>query len=167
MLNMIMRKLKTPKDLNRANTEFWEKTNSEFTDLVEQYPHDLVEAVSMTSRLISAGHMHDQKFIEDTSLEMQLQKAKDRRAKNNSCLAKKSRKDILQVEIERIVSENPAITQKELLAYLENEKNTGIIHDIDEDNIYFSEGAGRPEKSAPISGLRSRLSRVKMKSKSR
>ena len=97
---MIMRKLKTPKDLNRANTEFWEKTNSEFTDLVEQYPHDLVEAVSMTSRLISAGHMHDQKFIEDTSLEMQLQKAKIIRAKNNSCLAKKSRKDILQVEIE-------------------------------------------------------------------
>jgi hypothetical protein len=158
-----MSKPKTPEDLNRINTEFWAKKNTEFAKLIEQYPHDLAEAVDRANRLISAGHMHNPAFLEETSLEAQIQKAKDRRAKNNSVHAKKPRVDALQAEIEKIVSHKPTITRDELFTQLEQLKGLGIIQDIEDDLIHFSSSENEPVKTATISGLKDRLSRARKK----
>jgi hypothetical protein len=162
-----MRKPKTLAELNKRNRKFWEKHHQEFVALAENYPSDLTDAADLASRLISAGHVSDPVFVKETSLYTQLQKAKERRAKYNSVHAQRPRPDALQVEIEQIASRKPYITEKELLDALETIKGMGIIQDIDKEDIYFAEGEGGPEKCAPISGLRSRLSRVKKKIKSR
>jgi hypothetical protein len=73
--------------------------------------------------------------------------------------------DALQTLILEIALKNPRITKTELLADLENRKLRSVVVDIDYElgSIDFNNKNDRQLKSAPISGLKDRLSRAKKK----
>jgi hypothetical protein len=68
--------------------------------------------------------------------------------------------DLLQERIVEIVRTSPKITCHELLSRLRDEAGGLVIEDIDEEEIWFN-GRNGSSKSAPLSGLKDRLSRAK------
>jgi hypothetical protein len=62
-----------------------------------------------------------------------------------------------------IARKNPSVTERELLAELEKRKLGSVVVDIDEKLGKISFDSNRKEKSAPIKGLKDRLSRAKKK----
>ena len=105
----------------------------------------------------------------------------------NERIAKKTRKDVLkeraryagrasksdglQILIEELVSKNPTISLKELESILRSDEQSanysGIILGINDQIIEFKNGSDKSGKdqikSAQISGLKDRLSRIKKK----
>mgnify|MGYP001443759696 FL=1 len=80
-------------------------------------------------------------------------------------IGRKPRIDKLQERILEIVKIKPEITEKNLLLELENEKNLGVIEDVDDEAITFIDKKGK-SKTAPITGLKDRLSGAKKRLKS-
>lgn len=84
-----------------------------------------------------------------------------------SVIARKPRQDGLQQLIVEIVGSNPAITEKELLRELESRQNLGVILTVTERDIEFvtkargEDWANGKIESAPISGIKDRLTRAK------
>jgi hypothetical protein len=80
--------------------------------------------------------------------------------------ARKSRPDALSALIVDIVEQKPDVTESELLAELRKHDRGSVIDDITEDRIFYSKN-GYGGHSAPISGLKDRLSRLRKKRESR
>jgi hypothetical protein len=74
--------------------------------------------------------------------------------------------DALQSLIERIVARRPSISAEQLLEALRDHERIRPIQDIVAGVIEFTDHNGA-SKSAPISGLKDRLSRAKKKIRSR
>jgi hypothetical protein len=79
---------------------------------------------------------------------------------------KAAKEDALQKYIIKCVRLNSKITESQLLNMLMNQKGHGLIDDIDDDVISFSNPNGTI-KDAPVTGLKDRLSRAKKKISSR
>ncbi|OAI14215.1 hypothetical protein A1507_15545 [Methylomonas koyamae] len=81
---------------------------------------------------------------------------------NKRAAGKKPKPDTLQILINQIVRNNPEISEKELLSKLEKEKGLGVIEDVEDIDIVFSDKNDQL-KAARVSGLKDRLSRAKKK----
>ena len=88
---------------------------------------------------------------------------------------KKRKRDVLQEMIDGFVSENPNISEKDLLSRLKEENGEGTIESIgseaaciagDYPLICYVDDKGN-QKTAPVHGLKDRLSRAKKKINSR
>jgi hypothetical protein len=104
-------------------------------------------------------------------LELAFEDAEKRRAKIRSGDGSKGgrprRGDALQGLIEEIVSARPAISSASaLLEQLREFQYQGVVIDIEDDKIWFSD-ARDASRSAPISGLKNRLTRARKSAKSR
>jgi hypothetical protein len=78
--------------------------------------------------------------------------------------------DALQKRIVEIVQERPGITAPQLLDRLEAEERGGLIQEIVDGVIHFTQPDGSNDgrsKTAPVSGLKDRLSRAKKQLSSR
>ncbi len=148
-------------EINRRNKMFWEDKANEFIELCEKYPHDAREAATLVEKLMKAGHGNDQDFTKETSLESAMQNAKKLRAKDNAKRACQPRPDPLQLLIQKAVLENPSIRANGLLTWLKEQERGEVIDEITSDEIYWIVDNGRGGSSAPISGLKDRLSRAK------
>jgi len=80
--------------------------------------------------------------------------------------AKRPRPDALQILICEIVANEPEITVTELLAVLNKYPRGQVIDEITQDEICFVQD-GHGGNSAPVSGLKDRLSRARKRIKSR
>lgn len=76
--------------------------------------------------------------------------------------ASKPRPDPLNTLIHEVLTDNPAMTEKEVLEALYEHERSGVIEEITEDEIYYIKG-GKGGFTAPISGLKDRVSRIKKK----
>jgi hypothetical protein len=78
-------------------------------------------------------------------------------------IAKKRRRDGLQLRIEEIVAEHPDIGTRGLLAALRTDQHGGVIEHISDEDDGTIEWCDEndPAGTAPISGLKDRLSRAK------
>ena len=74
--------------------------------------------------------------------------------------------DSLQLLIEEIVERCPSITAHQLLCELQSQQHFGVIQDIDDETICFT-NCGDRFKTAALTGLKDRLSRAKIKLRSR
>jgi hypothetical protein len=152
-------------ELNRLNAKFWQRETSEAErrsadpDLL---PLALADLASDDRRLVPLSR---QKSLEQALMDAEalldspiLVRRGQRRL---SLLGGKAKKpDALQCLIIKIVSGQPQITEKKLLHELKMAGDVrDVVEDIEDGTIYFVDG-GR-SKSAPISGLKDRLSRAK------
>jgi hypothetical protein len=87
-----------------------------------------------------------------------------RRFSHRGGLATKT--DALQQIILKIVEKKPSITQPELVEQLRAHQHDGVIDDIGDADISFRTHTGKL-KTAPLSGLKDRLSRAKKAIRSR
>lgn len=81
-------------------------------------------------------------------------------------IARKSRPDALQSLILGIMKSKPGMKPRELLEVLREYEGGPVIDEITEDKIFFIQN-GQGGKSAPISGLKDRMSRARKKLSSR
>jgi hypothetical protein len=71
------------------------------------------------------------------------------------------RPDALQLHIVELVQANPKITAAQVLEKLQAIPRPGPVDDVDETHIHYRHGRADHLKSAPISGLKHRVSRAK------
>lgn len=82
--------------------------------------------------------------------------------------AKKPRPDALQLLIESILSEHPGVTAAGLLVEMRKPEHGDVIDSIDDvDGVIEWRDENNPAGTAPISGLKDRLSRARKKTSSR
>jgi hypothetical protein len=90
------------------------------------------------------------------------------RSGSQSERASNPRQDPLNTLISEILTDNPAMTEKEVLEALYDFERMGVIEEIDkEESLIYYIKDGRGGFSAPISGLKDRVSRIKKKIYSR
>jgi hypothetical protein len=107
-----------------------------------------------------------------TDLEVELIRGERRKFSAKGGRARKG--DALSALIEKLVRQEPDLTEKDLLGKLEAQVGEGVIESIGEENAaligdsiqikFWSDGR---IKNVPVSGLKDRLSRTKKKIKSR
>jgi len=155
--------------INKQNRDFWEKEN-ELRD--KRISIDVIftiatnEMRSETSRGVSA---RAQKTFELAlaDAENTLQLVRNDFSRKGG---KKHKSDSLQDLILKLVRENTRITGNQLLEKLEDQSGDGIISSVDgwsdvlagetRNILYFDEHTQK-DKTAPLSGLKHRLSRAK------
>lgn len=161
------------RNLNDQNRKFWAKQSK----LTEQLITDpIVYPLALHDMRLKADRLplKEQKSI-DYALVEAAQKLKEYMLLKNPSPAEKARKrhlsrkggsasktDALQMLIHACVRQSPAISQRELLHYLKTYLGCGILRVIDNGKIEFLNYNGKL-KTAPVSGLKDRLSRAKSK----
>lgn len=157
--------------INRRNKQFWSKQSKLTVQRISDPTLYALAARDMLSEAIRVG------FREQKSLDQALADAEQsqnilleslphaeepwrRIASRKGGRALKT--DALQVLIETCVRERPDITQRQLWHRLNKHLGLGVIRAIDSQKIEFSARNGEP-KTAPVSGLKDRLSRAKSK----
>jgi hypothetical protein len=156
-------RLRTLADINRRNDEFWAPRNAL---LRRACSNDEVRELAVEILQHPGLQVLPPYVFYYPAFEL-AEKALQRFA---SALARKggraAKRDSLQRLIERIVRDNPAITECQLLAEFRSRQiGRDVIDDIDEQDISFFH-CGRT-KVAPLSGLKDRLSRAKKQIRSR
>jgi hypothetical protein len=162
-------------DFNERNREFWARQKI----LMDRRMADrailetAVEAIdSETKRHVA---IRSQKSFEEALQDAERAKRRFVRQQARSG-GKAAKADSLQMIITDIVQKNPEIAVTQLLLELRKYQGDGIIDEIDETHIYFrqSGAAAKPEggqavgkrvisDSAPISGLKHRVTRARKK----
>jgi hypothetical protein len=151
--------------LNELHRKHW----SEQSKLMERRISDPLlykSAMETLTREESKGIELKRRESLESALEM-AEKNRIRFASIHSRLGGKAPKaDALQKLIRQAVLANEKITEKELLKFLKTQDGEGVIDRIDEKSIHFVT-KGKILKSAPISGLKDRLTRAKKEINSR
>lgn len=160
---------RTQREINERNRQFWLKQ----TSLMEQRMAD--EAIlrvamnDLKSEALRQVPVYSQKTFEgalETAEAARLAFQKEDTKSFQSAFSRKggaaAKPDALQSLILQIVGRTPNVTARELLARIECQKPHEWDIDKKGDTIEFPDSQGR-YKSAPISGLKDRLSRAKKK----
>ncbi|HYL33444.1 MAG TPA: hypothetical protein VEU53_09915 [Stellaceae bacterium] len=161
--------------LNRLNRRFWRKRAKR----MEQRLGDV--AIRETAfALIRSEHQRGVPLFHQISVDLALEQAAhasdrfikasdsyERFIKERAREAGKAKKtDALQMAIEALVRQDPRITEPQLRTKLTREQWPDVIEDVDDEVIAFKDRHGRG-KEAKLSGLKDRLSRARMKVRSR
>jgi hypothetical protein len=162
------RALLTTKDLNEQNRRFWQTQS----DLLEKRMSDEllfnVATMDMRSETLRQVPIYSQKTLEQALADAE--KTKNTFQSDFSRKGGKAPKcDALQSLIRRIVHRKPNINNQQLLYRLKKEIGEGTVVSIEGKSevladgirkIHFQDRDGTP-KTASLSGLKDRLSRVK------
>jgi hypothetical protein len=138
----------SPAEMNRRHREFWDVESQVFERRLADPQLVAAATEDMNSEILRRVPIYSRK-----TMELAFEDAEKRRAKIRSGDGSKGgrprRGDALQGLIEEIVSARPA-----------------IVIEIEDDKIWFSD-ARDASRSAPISGLKNRLTRARKSAKSR
>jgi hypothetical protein len=151
-------------ELNERNRRFWEG-QSELRD--RRMADQMIRA---TAYARAASELARVPIRHLASIEKLLEEAEGDKQRFLSLqgrrggLAKKS--DALQQAIVGLVRKDPGMTVARLQGMLTRDRFPGLIEDVDEEKIWFRQPDGQ-SKTAPVSGLKDRLSRAKKTLKSR
>lgn len=80
--------MKTPEEINAANATFWKVEDEHFRRLVERYPHDLVKAAELVTKLVKKGLGNDPDLVNETSLNAAMHEAERLRQQDQSMRSK-------------------------------------------------------------------------------
>jgi hypothetical protein len=119
----------------------------------------------MSSETLRGIPIYNRKSIERAYEDAERRRASIRSG-DGSQGGRPQRGDALQELIEEIVAVRPNITASALLERLHASQLEGLIEDIEEGQIWFV-GANNGSRSAPISGLKDRLTRARKSVNSR
>jgi hypothetical protein len=119
----------------------------------------------MSSETLRGIPIYNRKSIERAYEDAERRRASIRSG-DGSQGGRPQRRDALQELIEEIVAVRPNITASALLERLHASQLEGLIEDIEEGQIWFV-GANNGSRSAPISGLKDRLTRARKSVNSR
>jgi uncharacterized protein YihD (DUF1040 family) len=149
--------------INERNRAFWEIENAR---MLERMGDDAVRQTALEAMAAETNKGTPVYF--QTSICQALadaEKAKRRFSRQQAQKGGRAEKsDELQTLIQKFVRHLPNLTFAQLLEKLEEcKKIRDVIDEIDDGVIYFKQGP--TGKSAPISGLKDRLSRAKKKIK--
>jgi hypothetical protein len=161
------------RNLNGRNRKFWAKQSK----LTEQFIIDpIVYPLALHDMYLEADRLplNEQKSI-DYALVKAAETLNTYMLLKNPSAAEKARKrhlsrkggsasktDALQMLIQSCVRQSSGISQRELLHHLKTYLGRGILRVIDNEKIEFL-NYNEKLKSAPVSGLKDRLSRAKSK----
>jgi hypothetical protein len=155
----------SPAEMNRRHREFWDVESQVFERRLADPQLVAAATEDMNSEILRRVPIYSRK-----TMELAFEDAEKRRAKIRSGDGSKGgrprRGDALQGLIEEIVSARPAISASALLEQLREFQYQGVVTDIEDDKIWFSD-ARDASRSAPISGLKNRLTRARKSAKSR
>ena len=159
----------SPAEMNRRHREFWDVESQVFERRLADPQLVAAATEDMNSEILRRVPIYSRK-----TMELAFEDAEKRRAKIRSGDGSKGgrprRGDALQGLIEEIVSARPsarpAISASALLEQLREFQHQGVVIDIEDDKIWFSD-ARDASRSAPISGLKNRLTRARKSAKSR
>ena len=149
----------TPAEINRRNRAFWEVQSRRARPLIAQpivIEQVIEELASEQRKGLSVG-------LQRTFDEILTRYGDFRREvlSEQARAGRRARKpDALRALIEEIVERLPTITRNELLERLRERAPGPVIEEIEPDTIHFLGPTGQ-SKSAPLSGLKDRLSRAK------
>lgn len=153
------------RELNLRAREFWEEQRILMDKRMADEAVLEFAVLTINSRAEKLRPIGWQKSFEEA-----LEEAEAARKVFNKHLGRRGgraeKQDALQKLIVEIVERNPEITQRELLAKLDDRKGLGPIQDIEGAVIYITRDDGTT-KEAAISGLKDRLFRAKKKIRSR
>ena len=159
----------SPAEINDRNKQFWtsETAKAERRMADPGILHLAVRDLESYAKLFLPIY-HQKSFeqaLEDASINNAIiSSALHRRFSHRGGLATKT--DALQQIILKIVEKKPSITQPELVEQLRAHQHDGVIDDIDDADISFRAHTGKL-KTAPLFGLKDRLSRAKKAIRSR
>ena len=153
--------IRSGSDLNRRFEEFWAEQNVLFEKRMAD-PALLESAIE----ILDYEQRRGVSVYSQTTFEAALERAEKARRKMLSEQGRKGpqarKKDTLSELIEQAVRSNPAVTETELLAHLDQLRCPGgVIEDIDEEVIAYNQN-GRL-KETKISALKHRLARAREK----
>jgi hypothetical protein len=156
----------SPAEMNRRHREFWDVESQVFERRLADPQLVAAATEDMNSEILRRVPIYSRK-----TMELAFEDAEKRRAKIRSGDGSKGgrprRGDALQGLIEEIVSARPAISSASaLLEQLREFQYQGVVTDIEDDKIWFRD-ARDASRSAPISGLKNRLTRARKSAKSR
>jgi hypothetical protein len=151
----------TPKELNEINHRYWAR---EHARLIEQLGDDALRDGAfelMNGELRRRVPARSQLSMYDAFTE-----ADAMRRRFSTAHARKGGKapkaDALQLHIVSLVERQPSITCRELERQLRNYAGIPPIEDVEDDKIWFT-NHNRVSNSAPMTGLKDRLTRAKKK----
>jgi hypothetical protein len=159
------------RNINEQNNAFWSDQSELTVQRISDPALYALAAYDMCSEAIRV------RFREQKSLDRALEDAEEARkilqpifaqaeeARRQSLSQKGGRAlktDALQVLIQNCAREAPDISQRELWHQLKKHLGLGVIRAIDDQTIEFLAHNGKL-KTAPVSGLKDRLSRAKSK----
>lgn len=157
-----MTKIKSLKELNERHESFWQKKVEETEKWAEKYPHNTKEIAEIINEAADDGNFHNSQKIGKSSFYIQMEKLQLRRNADNAARAQGPRGDALDTRIKEIVSIDPGISENDLRSRLKSEAGpSGPIFELNETDIIYCVNGTSKEKSSPVSGLKSRLSRAK------
>jgi hypothetical protein len=78
----------TPAAINKLNEEFWKRENERLLDQARNYPHEIVDAAALATKLI-AEHIRDPKFATETSINARSAKFEQLRRQTNVARGKR------------------------------------------------------------------------------
>jgi septum formation inhibitor-activating ATPase MinD len=163
----------TPRQLNSFNKKFWKKQNALMNRRLKR--RELVMAAAQfladeARRHVPMGYRRSFETALADAEQAALILATEGTVGDAfaiSILAASARKagsarkiDDLGKLIEQLVARQPTMSVQELTAILDQQKGIGLIQDVDDGGIWFT-NKGKWSKRVPLSGLRSRLSRAK------
>ena len=151
----------TISEINMKSSAFWAiETERMLERMADEALRDTA-LETINAELIKATPIRFQTTLEFALFDAE--KKRDRFSTNFAQRGGKAKKpDALQQLIEAIVRENPSITLKLLLKKIKAQEYEGVIDEVTDDEISFSNYNGRL-KSAPLSALKHRLSRARKK----
>jgi hypothetical protein len=155
----------SPVEMNRRYSEFWAAENQNFE---RRLGDTLIRAIA--TEVLESESARSVQVYSRITLESALAKAEELtnkiRSADGSRGGRPRRNDALQSLIEEIVAKNPKITDSLLLERIRLEQFGGIVEDVDDREMHFKHGEDE-SRSAPISGLKDRLSRARKSLNSR
>jgi hypothetical protein len=146
-------------ELNQRNREFWRREAEEAKRRLADADLRAIALAFLADERARSVPIRNQKSWEQTlrDSEGMLQRSQHRLSRLGG---KAKKQDALQLLIVKIVLKQPKITGKQLVLELEKVRDArGGIDDIEDGTIHFVDGGHL--KSAPVSGVKDRLSRAK------
>ena len=149
----------SPAEMNQRHREFWAVEMPKLERRMADAQLVALAAEDMASETLRRIPIYNRKTIELAYEDAERRRATIRSGDGNRG-GRPPSGDTLQRLIEEIVRRRPTIPASALLARLHDLQHQGVIQDIDDSEIWFADARGA-SRTAPLSGLKDRLTRAR------